>query len=999
MNKVGNEILKSIYQGKWLDLHYRNNDNKETSFWAKIKKIDPKRLSLTVDALNISKSTNPVELFVKVNNIQSAQVVDGSFYTINKELIINIETNTELYSFLFDNTANLKVLDYLTECNIHNVTPMKTKFIMVDLIDEDTLMERDTYELSQIQYESIVGSFQNQLNQKSQFYHKSNLGLNIMSISGEKGEYVLAYKKLFLDVDNKTLQVDDEITVNKEFIEGETKSSITKFLPEEELYLLEDFKKNRRKIFKLLNKYYVKKENISDSPYILEIGRNMLIDLNAQYQGIINMYTNDEVSLPIKAYFGEIKKEITRRKNYPITLLNKNVNIDQLLAIHKAMKYPLTYVQGPPGTGKTNTILNLIITAFFNQKTVLISSYNNHPMNSVFEKINEIKYSGFQIPFPIIRLGNSDKVLEALENVKHLYERTKDLTVFEKTLDKNKELKEQNVSKLSDLLSMYEERLELKERKDTINDLIDNGVGEYKFAVDIQAEQLNDIDKRLKGLESLNDKDTLKLVNQDFTEFTKYLNYTSIKYLKRLSEPKYKELLKIIYIEDNKEKVSKFNKYLSSSDNLKAFLRVFPLVITTNLSAYHLGEPRPSFDMVVLDEASQCDQATALIPIVRGNALLLVGDPQQLNPVIILDKKSNTKLMKKYGVGDEYNYIKNSIYKAYISTDYISDEILLKYHYRCAKKIIDFNNKKYYNNKLVIKTKDRKAESLIYVDNNDKNITGRNTSNAEVNQIISYIKNHPKENVGIITPFTRQRELIYQRLLDSNLKDIPVGTVHTFQGDQKDVILFSSALTNQTLNRTYSWLKNNEELINVATSRAINKLVLFSNEKQLKRLCKKDKSNDFYELYQHIKSKGTTEVTPKETNSRALGVKPYSSELEKHFMNNLVQALQITNNKYIAKKEVAVNSIFTDEHGTNKIFYTGKFDFVIFRKFNGDEIAEFAIELNGPEHKKNQHKMDNDNLKKELCKKRNFKLISVDNVYARKYNYVKDVLIRYYKAK
>ena len=43
----------------------------------------------------------------------------------------------------------------------------------------------------------------------------------------------------------------------------------------------------------------------------------------------------------------------------------KNINLDQLLAINNAMKYPLAYIQGPPGTGKTNTIINTIVTAIF----------------------------------------------------------------------------------------------------------------------------------------------------------------------------------------------------------------------------------------------------------------------------------------------------------------------------------------------------------------------------------------------------------------------------------------------------------------------------------------------------------------------------------------------------------------------------------------------------------------------------------------------------------
>lgn len=62
------------------------------------------------------------------------------------------------------------------------------------------------------------------------------------------------------------------------------------------------------------------------------------------------------------------------------------------MAIHNAMKYPLAYIQGPPGTGKTNTIVNTLVTAFFNEQTVLFTSYNNHPIGGVCEKLQNIPY-------------------------------------------------------------------------------------------------------------------------------------------------------------------------------------------------------------------------------------------------------------------------------------------------------------------------------------------------------------------------------------------------------------------------------------------------------------------------------------------------------------------------------------------------------------------------------------------------------------------------------
>ena len=75
---------------------------------------------------------------------------------------------------------------------------------------------------------------------------------------------------------------------------------------------------------------------------------------------------------------------------------------------------------------------------------------------------------------------------------------------------------------------------------------------------------------------------------------------------------------------------------------------------TTCISAHRLGEPGPMFDMVIMDEASQCNTAVSLVPILRGESLMLVGDPQQLNPVILLEEVPNRKLRKKYNVAQEY---------------------------------------------------------------------------------------------------------------------------------------------------------------------------------------------------------------------------------------------------------------------------------------------------------------------------------------------------------
>lgn len=53
--------------------------------------------------------------------------------------------------------------------------------------------------------------------------------------------------------------------------------------------------------------------------------------------------------------------------------------------LYNSMTQPVTYVQGPPGTGKTQTILNVILCGFVANKTMLITSANNTPIDGIIK--------------------------------------------------------------------------------------------------------------------------------------------------------------------------------------------------------------------------------------------------------------------------------------------------------------------------------------------------------------------------------------------------------------------------------------------------------------------------------------------------------------------------------------------------------------------------------------------------------------------------------------
>ncbi len=1002
MDTVCRDIFRAIYEDKWLSIEYQNKNEKITKYWIGVIDIDTKERTLKVEGMHLGHYRMRQFDKIYIDSIQSSLLIEGSYYEGSRKLKEKIETDPHKYYPIFHHVSNLKLLTYYIYCNKLDSVPYKTEYSLIDHFDADCI-KRGDYSLTESQFHEIINNFQygnakNAVNRKTK-----QLALNILSVPVKQGLFVLAYRELKLDVKGRRLRPAEDITLCTEFTIDGIRQGIRKFLDADEYELLDDFEKNAELIKDRITVNNSRIKGVDDMPYLIAIGRDIMLDLHEEYGAITRMYQEGKVSAPIQAFFGNLVQEPSSRKVYPITLLNKQINLDQLLAIHNAMKYPLAYIQGPPGTGKTNTIVNAIITAFFNEKTLLFTSYNNHPIDGVCRKLQNIS-NGRKgaIPFPIIRLGSDDKVLEALEYIKKLYESTQNINVFEGTLEKWKSERVARTRKLTVLLQSYEERLRLLETKEAIQSLMDSN-HHLTFQTQLQGEQLAKVQQKIEETGEITDDEALKLVLEDEEAFCQYLFYASAKCIKRLREPKNEELLKIVYSENKEQKVKAFNEYLKKDENLKKFQHIFPIIATTAISAHKVGEPGIHFDMVIMDEASQGNIATSLVPIIRGESLMLVGDPQQLNPVILLNPLDNDKLRKMYHVTDEYDYIKNSIYKAFLACDSVSREILLSHHYRCNPKIIQFNNKKYYNNKLRICSMGKSEKPLVFVNVPANQAFYKNTAPMEAEEIVSYAEANKDKNIGVITPFVNQKELINEKLKERGLEHVTCGTVHAFQGDEKDVVLFSLALTDKTTQGTYDWLKNNKELINVAVSRAKEQLIILSSNKALERLHKNSDNDDLYELVEYVRSNGETQVTPRASASRALGIKPYSTETEQAFLENLNHALDNvlnTSQKCVVQKEVSIAHVFQDNENYNDLFYTGRFDFVVYERqaHTKIELPILAIELDGREHQESSIVKERDRKKNQICKEHGFELIRIENSYARRYQYIKGILIQYFKS-
>ena len=153
---------------------------------------------------------------------------------------------------------------------------------------------------------------------------------------------------------------------------------------------------------------------------------------------------------------------------------------------------------------------------------------------------------------------------------------------------------------------------------------------------------------------------------------------------------------------------------------------------------------------------------------------------------------------------------------------------------------------------------------------------------------------------------------------------------------------------------------------------------------------------------QYVKNNGNVQVTGKPASSRALGIRPYSTQTEQAFRVSLNHALDNAfqdGSNYKIYREVPVSQVFQNHSVSTDFFYKGRFDFVVYRKTGKKEYPVLAIELDGMEHLDQEIVKERDRKKEEICRQHGFSLIRVENTYARRYHYIKDILINYFHGK
>lgn len=538
-------------------------------------------------------------------------------------------------------------------------------------------------------------------------------------------------------------------------------------------------------------------------------------------------------------------------------------NNSQYVAVKRAMENQISVIQGPPGTGKTQTILNIIANILIQGKTVQVVSNNNSATENVFEKLSSSKYN---LGFIVATLGKSDNKTNFINNQKTNYPdftslKSDDIQddFMQQVQEKSKKLKTV-FDKQERLAQLNQELNRLKIERKYFNEYLNetNVTVDYtKYKRSMKSNKWMKLWQECQSISEVN-KDIdffLKLkfffkyglynfsiysleISQIITTFqafyyetreneilkelddiTAYLNNTSNHLLDNLTNDSMKFLKNYLA---NKYEKNTYRQLFTSEDFLKNpydILNEYPVILSTTFSSRDSLNDNVVYDYVIMDESSQVDIATGALAMSCAKNMVIVGDTNQLPNVV--DKHTEIRadvIFNQYNLSKGYRFT-NSFLQSVLEVMPNVTQTMLREHYRCHPKIIEFCNQKFYRGNLIIMTEDHGEKDVLKV---IKTVKGNHSRNHFSQRQIDIIKNEiipnditNKKETGIISPYNNQVQSLKEQI-----DGIEQATVHKFQGKEKDTIIIS------TVEDEITDFVDDPYLLNVAVSRAKKKLIL-----------------------------------------------------------------------------------------------------------------------------------------------------------------------------
>ncbi|MCW5631812.1 MAG: AAA family ATPase [Rubrivivax sp.] len=273
---------------------------------------------------------------------------------------------------------------------------------------------------------------------------------------------------------------------------------------------------------------------------------------------------------------------------------------------------------------------------------------------------------------------------------------------------------------------------------------------------------------------------------------------------------------------------------------------LFACWAVTSLSARGRVPFEPGyFDLVVIDEASQCDIASAMPLLYRAKRSVIIGDPQQLRHISALSRARDGELLRKHGLVETragWMYSVASLYDVAAGVVPPENIVNLRDHHRSHADIIEFSNRTFYEGRLRVATRHRRLRrprgtepGVVWQDQRGQVVrppAGGALNRPEAQAVLAalhdlLVARRYEGSVGVVTPFRAQAQLLQELVAASDglapvrdRAELLVDTVHRFQGDERDVMFFSPVVSNGTPDGALGFLRSNGNLFNVAITRA-----------------------------------------------------------------------------------------------------------------------------------------------------------------------------------
>jgi len=699
-------------------------------------------------------------------------------------------------------------------------------------------------------------------------------------------------------------------------------------------------------------------------------------------------------------------------------------NNSQYKAVKNAMENQFSVIQGPPGTGKTQTILNIIANILMQGKTVQIVSNNNSATENVYEKLSSTKYNfGFiaatlgKSKNKINFIGNQEthypdfsswkvkenpielqkKISKESTQLKIIFDKQEKLAHLKQELSQlvleleyfNQYIKELNVNieninfkknlHSRSWIILWQECQLISENKKSIGFLF-KIKSIFKYGITDWSFYKQDISKIIITFQVMYYHTRQAELIKEITDIEKYLNNSDENLLDNLSSHS------IILLKDKlarKYELNSSRKTFNIDDLWKKtteFLVEYPVILSTTFSSKNSLNQNVVYDYLIMDEASQVDIATGALALSCAKNVVIVGDTKQLPNVVTNDIKAKAKVIfDSFKLNEGYQYTK-SFLQSILDVMPNVTQTLLREHYRCHPKIINFCNQKFYHGDLIIMTTDKGEKDVLSVvktavGNHERDHYSQRQIDVIKQEIISQYTLNPEET-GIITPYKNQVEA-----LKEEISNIDTATVHKFQGKEKENIIIS------TVDDEISDFIDDPYLINVAISRAKKKLILVTTgneqtkERNITDLINYIKHNNFevrdskiYSIFDYLyKQYNKERATYLKKHKK---VSEYDSE---NLMYSLIDEI-ISDDKYSSldfichfplnrliklNESIKESKLLTMQEQQYIKNPATHLDFLIYNRFSKKPLL--AIEVDGYKyHKKNSRQASRDSLKDHI---------------------------------